>query len=175
MKKSIMIIAFILSVVLRTSAQKDSVYIVEQKDDMTDKVYYYPSRQMLCVNPEDKKQGFAVSFFITKEKQDIQAAELKTKVVGVGSCHEKDEVIFLLEGDLKVKGTMWNEFNCDGKAWFKIYDSDKILLADKKVLKIRIQNGRSYESYTHTVEADNQDYFIQLFYAIKNQKIKTEK
>lgn len=164
-----------LGVALRVSAQKDSVYIAEEKDDMTDKVYYYPSRQILCVNPEDKKQGFAVSFFLEKKGQDIKPSELKVKVVGVGSCHEKDEVIFLLDGDVKIKGTMWNEFNCEGKAWFKISESDKELLATKKVIKIRIQNGRSYESYTHTVEPDNQDYFIQLFYAAKNQKTKTVK
>jgi hypothetical protein len=151
------------------------VYIAEQKDEMTDKVYYYTSRQLLCVNPDDKKQGFAVTFFMDKKGDDVKTAELKVKVVGVGSCHEKDEIFFLLDGDVKVKGLMWNDFNCDGKAWFKISESDKELLAEKKLLKIRVQNGRSYESYTHIVEPDNQDYFIQLFYSVKNQKIKTIK
>lgn len=162
-----------LIVASRVTAQKDSVYIAEQKDEMTDKVYYFPSRQIICANPEDKKQGFAVSFFLDKSKKGVvETAELKTKVVGVGSCHEKDEIIFLLDGEVKVKGTMWNDFNCDGKAWFKIAQSDKELLAKNKVLKIRVQNGRSFESYTHVVEPENQDYFIQLFYAIEKQKIK---
>ena len=70
---------------------------------------------------------------------------------------------------------MWNDFNCDGKGWFKISDSDKELLATNKVLKIRIQNGRTYENYTHDVEKKNQDYFIQLFFAINNNKIKNFK
>jgi hypothetical protein len=70
---------------------------------------------------------------------------------------------------------MWNDFNCDGQGWFKISESDKELLATKKVLKIRIQNGRTYESYTHDVETKNQDYFIQLFFAINNNKIKNFK
>ncbi len=164
----------ILLAALRVTAQKDSVYIAEQKDDMTDKVYYFPSRQLLCVNPENKKQGFVVSFFMQKENT-VKASELKTTVVGVGSCHEKDEVILLLEGDVKVKGTMWNDFNCDGKAWFKITQSDKELLAKNKVLKVRVQNGRSFESYTHVVEPENQDYFIQFFYAVDKQIIKPAK
>lgn len=164
-------------VALCSQAQKDSVYVVEQKDEMTDKVYYYPSRQMLCQNPDLKSQGFAVSFFIGRNKRDVlEVNELKIKVIGVGSCHEKDEVIFLMEDESKVKASMWNDFNCDGKVWCQVSDSDKEIMATKKVSKIRIQNGRTFESYTHVIsdEADK-SYFIQLFLAVKNQTIKTSK
>ena len=158
---------------LGTTAQKDSVYVVEQKDEMTDKVYYYPSRQLLCQNPDNKSQGFAASFFIGKSKKDaVEMNELKMKVIGVGSCHEKDEVIFLMEDETKIKATMWNEFNCDGKVWCKVSDSDKEILAVKKIIKIRVQNGRTFESYTHTLNDNDKDYFIQLFFAVNNQIIK---
>ena len=40
-----------------------------------------------------------------------------------------------------------------------------------KIKKIKVQNGRSFESYTHELKEDS-DYFIQLFYAINNNKIK---
>jgi hypothetical protein len=167
--KKMMIKSMMVLMALSSQAQKDSVYVVEQKDEMTDKVYYYPSRQIICQNPELKSQGFAISFFIKKNKKGIEVGELKMKVIGVGSCHEKDEVIFLMEDETKIKATMWNEFNCDGKVWCQISDSDKEILAKKKVVKIRVQNGRSFESYTHTISDADKDYFIQLFSAVKSQ------
>jgi|688.fasta_scaffold38852_9 hypothetical protein len=166
--KKVMLSMMVLTA-LGTSAQKDSVYVVEQKDEMTDKVYYYPSRQLLCQNADNKSQGFSISFFIDKTKKGLEVAEIKMKVIGVGSCHEKDEVIFLMEDETKIKGTMWNEFTCDGKVWCKVSDSDKEILATKKVSKIRIQNGRTFESYTHTLADGDKNYFIQLISAVKSQ------
>ena len=156
------------------ASENDSVYVAEQKDEMTDKVYYFPSHRMVCVSA-DKKQGFGVSFFIEKEDNELTASELDVKIMNIGSCHENDEIIFLLEGDVKVSGKMWNKFNCDGNAWFKLNHLDKENLATKKVLKIRIQNGRTYDTYTHTVEPKDQDYFIQLFYDMKTNKVKNYK
>jgi len=171
MKKTMLSIMVFMA--LGTMAQNDSLYIAEQKDEMTEKVYYYPSRQVLCQNPELKSQGFAVSFFVGKNKKDVLVAnELKMKVIGVGTCHEKDEVIFLMDDETKIKASMWNEFNCDGKVWCQVSDSDKEILATKKVVKIRVQNGRTFESYTHTIADGDKDYFIQLFKAINNQIIK---
>ena len=173
MKKTMLSIMVFMA--LGTIAQNDSLYIVEQKDEMTDKVYYYPSKQLLCQNQELKSQGFSVSFFIDKTKKGVESAELKMKIIGVGSCHEKDEVIFLMEDESKIKGTMWNEFNCDGKVWCKVSDADKEALAIKKVTKIRVQNGRTFESYTHNISDKDKDYFIQFFFAINNQIIKPVK
>jgi hypothetical protein len=81
-----------------------------------------------------------------------------------------------MEDESKVKASMWNDFNCEGKVWCQVSDSDKEIMATKKVSKIRIQNGRTFESYTHVIsdEADK-SYFIQLFLAVKNQTIKTSK
>ena len=68
MKKIKLILGFIaLFTSAKLNAQTDSVYIVQEKDQMTDKVYYYVSRQIVCLNPIDKKQGFGVSFFVEKE------------------------------------------------------------------------------------------------------------
>ena len=124
-----------ISIKVNAQTKLDSVYIVEEKDQMTDKVYYFASRQVICVNPSDSKQGFGVGFFVQQEGDELKAKELKTKIVGIGTCHEKDEVIFLLENQSKISGKMWNDFNCEGKGWFKVSESDKELLATSKVLK----------------------------------------
>ena len=72
MKKTMLSIMVFMA--LGTIAQNDSLYIVEQKDEMTDKVYYYPSKQLLCQNQELKSQGFSVSFFIDKTKKGVESA-----------------------------------------------------------------------------------------------------
>ena len=163
----------LMFITLGTTAQKDSIYIAEQKDEMTDKSYYFPSRQLICQNPDNKGVGFAASFFIGKANNgDLEVRELKMKIIGVGSCHEKDEVILLLDDGTKVKAVMWNDFNCDGKVWCKVDKSDMRDLAIKKVIKIRVQNGRTFESYTHVVSVSEQDYFNQLFYAVQYNIIK---
>lgn len=175
MKKIAAIILTAIALVSNAQTTKDSVYIVEYKDDMEDKVYYFPSKELVCPDPLNKKRGFIISFFISGEIGDLQAKEIKTKIVNVGSCHEKDEIIFLFEDGTKEKGIMWNEFNCEDKAWFKITKDTKNKLAENKLLKIKVENGRSYESFTYEVPVKDQDYFIQFFYALNNNKIKQSK
>lgn len=156
-------------------AEADSVFIKKIADDMSDKVYFFPSRQIVCLS-EDKKTEFRVSIFLNKDDNSggCSAADLKVKMVNLGSCVEKNGIVFLFEDDTKISFISWNEFNCKGDAWFALSKSEMELLATKKIKKIKVQNGRSYESYTHEIKEDN-DYFIQLFYAINNNKIKLSK
>lgn len=154
-------------------AQKDSVYVAKIVDDMEDKSYYVPSRKMICAS-DDKKTGFALSAFLTYKNDEITINELKVKTVNIGSCDEKDELIILFEDDSKIKLISWNEFNCKGDAWFNLSKSDKESLSKLKIKKIKVQNGRTFESFTKEL-TDDGDYFIQLFYATNNKKIKEVK
>ncbi|MBK7362885.1 MAG: hypothetical protein IPJ01_11355 [Micavibrio sp.] len=153
-----------------TFAQKDSVYVSKIVDDMEDKSYYVPSRKMICAS-DDKKTGFALSAFLTYKNDEITINELKVKTVNIGSCDEKDELIILFEDDSKIKLISWNDFNCKGDAWFSLSKSDKESLSNLKIKKIKVQNGRTFESFTKELTEDS-DYFIQLFYATNNKKIK---
>jgi hypothetical protein len=171
--KSIILGAMLCLTTSITFAQKDSVFIEKSVDEMSDKVYFFPSRQIVCVS-EDKKTAFGVSLFLNKDKNNsggCSASDLKVKMINIGACVEKNQIIFLFEDDTKISLVCWNEFNCKGDAWFALSKSEMESLATKKIKKIKVQNGRSFESYTHELKEDS-DYFIQLFYAINNNKIK---
>jgi len=171
MKKSLKITAFILLVFnINIFAQKDSIHIVRIADDMSDEEYFLPSFKLIAATP-DKKKGFSTSAFLDKKGDDIVVTGIKCVMVNIGSCVENNELIIMFEDESKIKLVSWNKFNCDGDAWFKITDDERYKLENFKIKKIRIQNGRTFDSYTHEITEDK-DYFNQLFYACKSKKIK---
>lgn len=157
-----------------TIAKKDSVYVGKQVDDMEDKTYYYPSRAIVSIDKE-KSQGFRLSSFIEGKKDDeLFIKDLSLKMVGIGGCVENNILIIKFEDESKIELKSWNEFNCEGDAWFTIDEEQGTALANKKIIKVKVQNGRTFESYTVDIKPVDSDYFVQLYYAIKNKKIKKE-
>ena len=171
--KSIMLGLMFTVIASLSFAQDDSVYVQKMVDDMSEKVYYFPSRKMVCAT-QDKKTGFTVSVFIDKKGDGVVVSDLNVKMVNIGSCVENNEMIIMFEDETKISLKSWNEFNCKGDAWFKTSKSDREKLATLRIKKIKVQNGRTYESYTYEL-TDDEDYFIQLFYATANNKIKLVK
>jgi hypothetical protein len=49
------------------------------------------------------------------------------------------------------------------------------LLRTQTLSKIRMTNGRTYDSYTGDVKQKDKRYFIQLFYALDNNLITDKK
>lgn len=176
MKKLFSILAIAFSVSCLSQVKTDSSYhIVKLLDDMTDKVYYMPSSNFVLAN-EKKTQGFKLDFFIKGNSDDeIEATGLSIIMVDIGSCCENNVIIILLEGGEKISLKSWNKFNCEGKAYFKIGKDEVESLSKNKAIKIRVENGRTHDSFTKEVPEKNQDYFIQVIRAIKEKRIKTEK
>lgn len=145
----------------------DTMIVVSIKDEMTDKISYSASKNIICTE-DDGKKGFSLSAFI---EQDLSINDLKVKMVGIGSCVEKNTIIILFEDDSKLNLTCWNEFNCKGNAWFKIKKADIDLLSSKKIKKVRVQNGRSFESFTSEIEPKDQDFFIHLFRMLNHKQV----
>jgi len=151
-------------------AQSDSVFIQKQVDEMTDKSYAFPSRKIVCID-EVNKRGFNVSFFMDVVNGKCSTSDLQVKTVRIGTCNENNTIVFLFEDGTKLSLKSWNKFNCEGDSWFRVSNSDKEKLSTIKIKKIMVENGRSYESYTHELKED-QDYFIQLGIAVEMQKVK---
>jgi hypothetical protein len=95
-------------------------------------------------------------------------------MVGIGTCNENDEIIILFENGEKITKKSWKKFNCNGEAYFNLTDKEIDLLKKIPMSKIRMSNGRSYDSYTGDVKTKDKRYFIQLFYALDNNLV-TEK
>lgn len=145
----------------------DTLIVLSQKDEMSDKTYYLLSKKIICFNQEATK-GFSLSAFI---EPDLTVRDIKTVMVGIGSCVEKNEMIIMFEDDSKLTFKSWNGFNCKGDAWFTITKKDVDILSTKKIKKVRLTNGRTYESYTADLEEKYSDYYIRLFRMLKNKQV----
>jgi len=152
--------------------QTDSVYVIKETDAMDGKVIAYSSRDFICAN-DAGKIGFRVSAHINF--RDIKFSMITATMVGIGSCNEKDEMIILFENGEKIIKTSWKEFNCEGGAYFDMNDDDIQLLRTQPISKIRMTNGRTYDSYTGDVKKKDKRYFIQVLYALDNNLIVNKK
>jgi hypothetical protein len=169
--KNILLFSILFLSTLKFQGQQQ---IFRYQDDMTDKVYHFSSG--LMVTNEDKSEGFRLQLDI-KETDDktIASNGLTLKVVGIGNCFEKDNLIFLFENGQKISLTSWNDFNCEGDSWFYLNEgyteTYTDLLKVQKLVKIRFENGSSHESLTREISGNNQNYFIELFKLIAENKV----
>ena len=146
-------------------------YIEKQVDDMTDKVYYGPSKSLILQDKVSGK-GFRLGFnFDGKTDESLKIGGLSAKVIGL-DCLEKTIFFFLFEDDTKLSITSWNKFNCKGNAWYNLTESQTKELSTKAIKKIRVQNGRNFKTYTHTLESTDKNYFINMYKGFEAKDIR---
>lgn len=146
---------------------KDSVYVIKETDAMSGKTYIYGNRAFIVAN-DAGNVGFRVDTYI---QDDLSLGMITVTMVGIGSCNENDEIIILFENGEKITKKSWKDFNCDGEAYFNMTKEEIEILRTQPISKIRMTNGRSYDSYTGDVKVKDKRYFIQLFYALDNKLI----
>lgn len=149
---------------------KDSVYLVKETDAMSGKTYVYGNRAFIVAN-DAGNVGFRVDTYI---RDNMSFGFITVTMVGIGSCNENDEIIILFDNGEKITKKSWKDFNCEGEAYFNLTEKEIDLLRTQPISKIRMTNGRTYDSYTGDVKEKDKRYFIQLFYALDN-KLLTEK
>jgi hypothetical protein len=152
-------------------AQPDSVYVIKSSDAMSGKTHVYGSKNFIVAN-DTKEKGFIVDTYIN---DNLSIQMITVVMVGIGSCNENDEIIILFENGEKIVKKSWKSFNCDGEAYFNINELEMKLLRTIPMSKIRMTNGRSFDSYTGDVIAKDKRYFIQLLYALDNKLILEKK
>lgn len=172
LKVTIITIAIsLIAVVSFAQTSKDNVYVIKETDAMSGKSYVYGSRDFICAN-DAGKIGFRISTYINSET--LKISMITATMVGLGTCNENDEIIILFENGQKIIKKSWKKFNCDGETYFNIDNEEIELLRTQPLSKIRMTNGRTYDSYTGDVKLKDKKYFMQLFYALDNGLI-TEK
>jgi hypothetical protein len=140
-----------------TQSKPDSIHY--EKDIMTDKEYAIFYESLLCSN--DGKVGFLLTIGLEIKNGDVVYSGIRVGSAGIGTCNEKDQLIFLFEDGTKYTITSWNDFNCKGNSWFDLYHKEFNNFNTKKVTHIRFVNGRSYDSFTYQLKPDEQGYFIK--------------
>jgi len=148
-------------------------YVAKHVDDMTDKVYYYSSKKLICQD-KSKGQGFGLSYnFDGKTDNTIKIGGLSLKVVGL-DCLENTELLFLFDDGSKLSIKSWNKFNCEGNAWYQLTSSQTKQLGSKTVKKIRVQNGSNYKSYTHELEGEDKSYLLNMYKSVEAKDVRAK-
>lgn len=143
--------------------------IVKDCDDMTDQCTYYPRHNMILAN-ETKTVGFTLDARIVEKNGQLSVADIMVLSVNIGNCNENDKLILMLSDSTKLSLVSWNKFNCEGNAWFSLRESDVNRLGSNKIIKAYFQNGRSYDSFTKEVAAEDQDYFVKIITDCRENK-----
>jgi len=170
--KITMTLIMCLITIMSFGQNKDSVYIIKYTDNMSEKTYVYGNRDFICAN-DVGKIGFKISTHINSD--NLSLSMITATMVGIGVCNEKDEIIILFENGQKITKISWKGFNCEGKAYFNMTEEEIELLRTCPLSKIRMTNGKSFDSYTGDVKQKDKRYFIQLFYALDNNLFTIEK
>lgn len=155
--KKIVLLVSLISISLSSFSQ---LTIIEDKDEMTDKSFYQASERFIAANSE-KNKGCAIDMLIEDKNGVVIANNMIVKMVGLESCNENNNLIFLFEDGSKLNLNSWNKFNCKATAYFSLTKEHIELLSEKPISKVRITNGRSFKNYTSEIEYKN--YFIDLY------------
>ena len=146
-------------------------YVNKIVDDMTDKVYYTPSENLIC-QVSGSSRGFSIRYSIEgKSDKSIKVSQLIVQAVGL-ECIENSKLLILFEDGSKMNLSSWNKFNCEGNAYFSLTPSQIKILSSKKIKKMRIENGRNHKSHTHEMIDGEGSYLILTAKAVKDKIIK---
>jgi hypothetical protein len=161
MKKTI--ITALALITFSAYSQTTKPYVIEHCiDKMTEREYFFASKNFVGTNTE-KTQGFVITPAFKVLNGKFAQNGFIVKNIGIGNCDENDNLILLFQDDTKIEIKMWNDFNCEGKAYFNLSDSNMELLKSKKVSAIRFVNGYSYKSLTYSLKNEEKDFFINVY------------
>lgn len=168
MKNLLILSALILG--MMAAFGQTTITVTKQVDEMTDKVYYFPSRVLIA--SIDGGAGVSIDPFIRNKGGKLDITSLMVTNYRLGACVENSDFIIKFTDGTKIKMTSWNDFNCDPISYFNPSISDKDALKSKKIEKVYFENGNTHESGTYTLYEDcPSDYFIQVFKSLDNIKI----
>jgi len=171
MRKLLFVLMLLPSILFSQEVENDKYSISKCIDEMTDKVYYFGSKKILCIS-EDGEKGFALNVSFKEKAGVVKYGGIYVKSSGIGSCNEKSKLIILFEDGSKQTLTSWNDFNCEGDSFFDLANTMLSKMV-KPIKKLMFQDGRSFESYTHEVSEEDKNFFIEIIDAINEKNFKT--
>ena len=156
MKKTILLFATALCGLLSTAQT-----LYQDCDEFTDECYYYSNRKIVVTNATEDV-GFAVSFMFEENPSQAIITGLIVKMVGLGVCVEKVDLYFMMEDNSRIALHSWNDFNCEGDAYFHLSESDIQILRTQPLKGTKIVNGRTYDSLTAFFKERDKDYLMKI-------------
>jgi len=157
----LVIATIVMFIANQCQAQSDSSRIVKLVDEMTDKSYFNPTANIPIIS-EDNQKGFGLSLNLKEVNGEIVQDGLSVMMINIGSCVENVELIIMFADSTKMSLTSWNKFNCEGDAWYNLTDKQFKKLSETKIIKLKVINGRTYDSLSGDVPENADEYFINL-------------
>lgn len=168
----------LITLVVLTIGNANAQKLIKYIDDMNDNVYFMFDKRFSLID-RVKDKGFAVDLYVDTEERNVDGDPkikgISTKSVNIGTCSEKDELIIMFEDDSKITFIAWNKYNCEGDGYYELTKHGLEQLRTKKVKKVRLTNGRSFDSLTMDVEPEKQDYFIKAINSVETKTFTTQK
>lgn len=156
MKKTFLLI---LTAVMGMCSTAQTLY--QDCDEFTDKCYYYSNRKIVVTN-ETEDVGFAISFMFEENPDKAIISGLIVKMIGLGTCVENNDLYFMMEDNSRIALHSWNDFNCEGDAYFFLSESDIQLLRTQRLKGTKITNGRTYDSLTAFFKERDKNYLMEI-------------
>lgn len=149
MKKILMLIVLITAI----SAQaQEPLKINARVDEFTKKTTYEVNQMCTFEN-----SGRAEMVLLPNLDSMYKINFLGAMAINIG-CLDNAQIYILFENGEVINKHMFNKFNCDGIAGFKLNKMDWEMLSRERISKVKIANrGKSIIGVP-----DNPEYFIQL-------------
>ena len=155
MKKFLVILVLMFTSVI-SNAQLKSNVIYKSVDEMDGSYTFFIKDACITSNPINAI-SFEMKPFISK---DVNFEQIVGKIVGINECKGKYELILLFDGGSRVIMQSTGKPNCYGAVTFNITNRDYEVFKTKRLLKLRLTNKRTHESFTQKVEVN--DYYINI-------------
>ncbi len=136
-------------------------------DSATKKQTIKGSKPLIC--SKGGKKSFQIDISWKIKNNVINYNGLIVKSSNMGGCMEKDELLFLFSDNTKFSLKAWNEANCDGNSFFDLEGTENKKYAGKKLVSIRLQNGRTFETLAYQPSGDQINYFRNAATALQNK------
>jgi hypothetical protein len=143
--------------------------ITKSVDTMSDKVYWLADG-IIAEDISDSEKMFNLKFSFDYNNIISPVIDgLSMRVLGL-SCVEKVTVILLFKDKQKITLKNWNKFNCKGNVWINLNKKETEMLSTLVLDKIKITNGRNYESILHSFTDEKSTYLKQTAEFAKNNE-----
>ena len=159
MLKFIMVLMISLTSLVGICQETNPVKLIYEKDAFTGNEYLFTESDLLITN--DGKSGFKIYPYFTKKDGKWEYSFISGKST-IGNCFE-NEIYFIFDDDSKfemsnaISPLQLKSFQVDLRGKFKQELS-------KPIKAIKFVNGRTYDSFTKTLnDVNDKNYFINCF------------
>lgn len=158
-----LLVTLVMLISLSALSQTKNPFKIEHCiDKMTDKEYFFSQKKLICSNPE-KTKGFILIPNFKSVNDTLTVNGISCENIFIGSCDEKDSLIFMFDDETKITLASWNAFNCEGNSYYDVNEEQFAQLSTKKIKSIRFSNGYTYDSLTYSLKPTEKNYFLRAY------------